>query len=73
MIIYFKKSHIILYNDIHFKKFLIERLYKKIFYFCSLLCLFELLCLYCLFSFFAYICYIIGRTPDDAKVFGEIY
>jgi len=24
------------------------------------------------FYFFAY-CYIIGQTPDDAKVFGEIY
>ena len=25
------------------------------------------------FSFFAFICNIIGRTHDDAKVFGEIY
>ena len=31
------------------------------------------MCLYFLFLFFAYICYIIGQTPDDAKVFGEIY
>ena len=31
------------------------------------------LCLYYLFLFFADICYIIGQTPDDAKVFVEIY
>ena len=31
-------------------------------------------CIHCLKKIFlAYICNIIGRTPDDAKVFGQIY
>ena len=70
------------YDNINFEKFLIVKVTLKVCFFIFVLFFVYSSCFVCIIyfiyslskkDFFAYICNIIGRTPDDAKVFGEIY